>query len=234
MVAAVTKIHGSPYSWAPAVVAEALGSAGFAPAVLEAVLAHGVTGDLLCQYETSEELQTLSVTSLADIKRMDLIVKAMSRTNTKSSFFQGPSTKFTPPSLPASEHELFALRELDRYGFTQSFNLLQGNARLATWWFNSQAVEGVPNALHLFDQHPGSAQFSWLVWLIFPEWMAVQHVSKAAFLCLFSPLLRPPLPRALVLNPPSHTRTLAVVWIHRYRPDHRLFPCPELCRNGTQ
>ena len=140
------------------------------PPVGAAVIEHGVTGDLLESYETKEELLSLGITSLADTKRMDLMTKAMKQRHT------GAAKSFAgAPSLPASDHELVALRALNRYGFTQDYYLLMGNPWLATWWFNRQAAAGVPNALHLFDQHPKSAQFSWTYWLLFPEWMVVKH-----------------------------------------------------------
>ena len=185
VVDAFVKRHGSPHSWTPEVVADALAEAGFGTAVGVAVIEHGVTGDLLESYETKEELLSLGITSLADTKRMDIMTKAMKQRHTGASktFF------FTVPSLPANDHELVALRALNRYGFTQDFNLLMGNPWLATWWFNRQAAVGVPNALHIFDQHPKSAQFSWDFWLLFPEWMVVQHVSSTRTL------------------PPPHTHT---------------------------
>ena len=130
---------------------------------MAAILKYKITGDLLAHYETEEELASLSVTTIADKKRMALFVRGIAA-NTKAT-----------PSFPANEHELIALRELNRKGFTQDILLLMGNARYATWHFNSNAQKGISNALQIFDQHPKSAQFSWLSWLLFPEWMVIQH-----------------------------------------------------------
>ena len=164
--------YGSPHTWATPALAEVMGAVGFGEDVQAAIMTQRITGDILAQWDTEAELQSIHITSLPDRKRLAMVVKAMS-SQAAAPIHKGGEV----PVAPSSVHNLMELRELDKKNFSISLALLNANYRLALWHFQAHAKKGIPNDLHFFDQHPHSVQYSTFWCWVYPDAMVMEHWS---------------------------------------------------------
>ena len=173
-LASYTIKAGRAPTWSTETCAAFLGEVGFSSATTDAVVAQGVTGDLLAEWTDTD---ALAITSGADKTRWKTVQRAL-----KESASSSPSTtaKFSAPGSPlagpASDHNLWHLRDLDRWGFYSTLTLLQTLPRPTLWYLHTHnAQTGQPNALHMFDGHPESAAFTMWEWVLFPEAIIARH-----------------------------------------------------------
>lgn len=167
---------GPPASWAPQACAAFLTEVGFSSATAEAVVAQGVTGDLLADWA---DLDALAITGGADKVRWKTVQRALEAAASAAAAPRPTAAAATSSqSGPSSDHNLWHLRDMDRWGFYSTMGLLVTNTRATLWYLHTHNAEtGEPNAVHFFDGHPESAKFNVVEWLLLPELTIVRHIS---------------------------------------------------------